>query len=665
MNWLPSEVLNKLSDQALNQDTGTSSISSRSLAEVVSSDEIQLIDSRSNNTIIIESDDNDSFNVSNKRLAEISDHSIKKPKSNLLYQSSENDVVYKYKNVIMSDSDDSNSIRLLDSVGTDLIDLISSDPSSVTQTATSNTDLQLLDLFNNLNSNLLADYTNLDVHVMDQLILKRPFDSIDILKYHLKSVKASKALNNAQIKLTLLKDLDDLLSQVESYSNQLSQLNMPSVDSLPPNIKSQIKPYQLQGACWMMNLFISNVGGILGDEMGLGKTLQTILLISFLHSKQIKPTLVIVPLSTLDNWEREIEKWDPTLTFAVYHACKAERDMFDTFDFKQKDIILTTYHMACGSKEDRKFLLKCKPKVLILDEGHSVKNCSTMKYKQLNLIPARTKILLTGTPVNNNLKEIMSLLAFVVPDLFNNYFDTLDKLLHCKQDELLKSRIDKAALLLKPFLLRRYKREHMLDLPKKTVHNVMLELTKKQRKLYDEQVELGTSCDTNSTFLVKMLELRKICNSPLLIQFEYRDLISEIITCALKLGEYRKHSQQTLYDYFSGLNDYELHQIFLSKNVFKSFPLDCSVILKNSCKLDYLRQKLPNWIANGDKILIFSQFLLVLDLLQLLMEEMEIVTSCFNLGIFIIGRVNIARNKAKSNRRFQRQYKNKCVFAVY
>ena len=640
IQWLPSDILNALSEEDKEEK-----------------------DNSDSKTIYIESDE-DSDNVKlhkpdefKRSIVSSDDETPKRIKSDLLYQSSEADIQFKSKNVIFSDSEDDSEnedeiqligelsnnedsfeVQLVESTPfTMTIDLTSSEPVVAPQQPTN--DLKILELFNNGTKQQLSSYANYDIPSINNLLKNRPFDSLDILKYYLKSLKMSKALSSVEKMVILLSELDELLANVEQFGNHLSQLNLPLINDLPPNIKSHIKPYQLQGSSWMLNLFNQQIGGILGDEMGLGKSLQTILFISYLHDLGIKPTIIIVPLSTLNNWQREIDRWNPQLTYIVYHANKQERDLYDVAEFKENDIVLTTYQMATGQKEDRRFLKKCQPKCVILDEGHQVKNCATLKYKQLMQIPAKTKILLTGTPINNNLKEIISLLAFAVPDVFADYFEMLDKLLHCKQDAELKSRIDKAALLLKPFLLRRYKRDHMVDLPKKEIIKVFVELTPEQQNLYNSQSAQGKLEESNPSFLTQTLELRKICNHPLLVQNHYKDKINDLISCALKLGEYRKHSQQSLIDYFSSLNDYELHQLCLQKNVFKSLALDPKLLLLNSAKMNYLTKQLPKWIANGDKILIFSQFLLVLDLLHNLMEHLKIVLF-FNLGLFIVGWVN-------------------------
>lgn len=172
----------------------------------------------------------------------------------------------------------------------------------------------------------------------------------------------------------------------------------------------KLKSYQLIGVNWLNMLYRKNISCILADEMGLGKTAQVIALIAHLKEKEIAgPHLIIVPSSTLDNWIREFEKFAPTLKVYAYYGSQAERADARYFLKQQEDldVIVTTYNMATGAPEDRKFLKKMEFKACVLDEGHQLKNAESKKYKDLMDIKVQWRLLLTGTPLQNNLQELV------------------------------------------------------------------------------------------------------------------------------------------------------------------------------------------------------------------------------------------------------------------
>eukprot|EP00834_Sanchytrium_tribonematis_P005041 NODE_282_length_10822_cov_1.088035.p1 type:complete len:642 gc:universal NODE_282_length_10822_cov_1.088035:7077-9002(+) len=624
IGFLPSSLLNELSadDKSIALSSSESEINNRKRTLISSDDEEDVSKSRKIDNLYESEEDS----VIQRR---------KSLQSDLLYQ---NDGLrnQNQKKVIFSDSEDElNEVGdILSDMPIDITDFVHSAGLDTVQSLTpempdeSKIELELVKMFNVLPEQELCDLANISSVQFSKIKETRPFDSYETLDNSLKELKMSKAMRYSEQMIVLLNDMDDLLRKVESVN--LETKHVPNIE-FPLEIKTFIKPYQIEGASWMFNTYIQGLGCILGDEMGLGKSLQTILFLTFLKAHKVKPNIVIVPLSTLKNWERELTRWNPDLSYAIYHGGIDERAMFDLEVFKQVDIVLTTYNMACGKSEDRKFLRKLKPKAVILDEGHQVKNCATLKYKQLLEIPCHSKILLTGTPINNNLKEIISLLAFIVPSIFENYFQSLNTLLHLPNEnasDLIKKRVDRASLLLKPFLLRRYKKDYIIDLPKKEIFNTFLDLSKKQRELYDNHnVEFD---DVN--FQAQTHDLRKICLHPLMILNQFKPRINEICKTSLQLGEYRKFKLDQLKDHFGSMSDFELDQKFHNLSVFKPYRLPLSLYLKNSCKFTYLKENLPKWIAQGDKMLIFSQYLSALDLLQILLDHLDIVL-IFNLGI--------------------------------
>lgn len=486
---------------------------------------------------------------------------------------------------------------------------------------------ELLKIFNTSTIEAIVDLSSLGNKEVKRIIEYRPFTTFDELETVAKNLKLSKMVRNTRAVVDLLTEIDELLEQVQELS-LFKKIELPEKKNLPKSYKNLVKDYQLEGAFWLLSLHELGIGGILADEMGLGKTLQTIIYLGQLKANGHKPNIIVCPLSTMGNWARELEMWDPSLTFTDYHGSKDERLTFDPAYFAEMDVILTTYDMACGATEDRRFLRKLCPKSVILDEGHIMKNGSTKKYQKMLELPSQSRILLTGTPVNNNLKEVMSLLAYVVPSVFADHLETLMKLLHIPSEnanEFISQRVDRASSLLKPFILRRYKKDLLLNLPKKTIEHVIMDLPSAQHGVYHRFAEHFRNSDDNS-FLTQALELRKICLHPMLVRNLYDDdKIYQIAQEAQKLGEYRKHGISATTDYFKSLNDHELMQICARHNCMKAFRIPESSIVESSAKFDYLTKHLPTWIGNGDKILIFSQFVMALDLLEYLMKVLNIV----------------------------------------
>jgi SWI/SNF-related matrix-associated actin-dependent regulator 1 of chromatin subfamily A len=176
-----------------------------------------------------------------------------------------------------------------------------------------------------------------------------------------------------------------------------------------------------------------------------------------------------------DNWVREIERWCPTLTYRSYYGGQAERyEAQDeiTENIESINVIVTTYNMATGNKDDRSFLRKLRCVTMILDEGHMVKNMESSRYKHLSRISAPFRLLLTGTPLQNNLMELLSLLHFVLPDLFSSDLEVLSKIFAVKSSQqslLCKQRTQRAKEMMAPFVLRRRKDQVVKELPQKII----------------------------------------------------------------------------------------------------------------------------------------------------------------------------------------------------
>ena len=267
-----------------------------------------------------------------------------------------------------------------------------------------------------------------------------------------------------------------------------------------------MRSYQLEGLEWMVSLYNNGINGILADEMGLGKTIQTIAMLAHLwENKSYGPFLVAAPLSTTSNWVAEFEKWTPSIPVMLYHGDKKERERLrktrlrnpGTADFP---IMVTSYEICMN---DRKYLTSFGWQFIIIDEGHRIKNLDCRLIRELQQFQSANRLLITGTPLQNNLTELWSLLHFLLPTVFDklstfeSWFDfsglkdkaSFEQLLSEERQQYL---VKSLHAVLKPFLLRRVKTDVESLMPKKREYVLYAPLTSMQRELYQAILD-GTS----------------------------------------------------------------------------------------------------------------------------------------------------------------------------
>ncbi|GAA5997132.1 hypothetical protein JCM5350_005626 [Sporobolomyces pararoseus] len=306
-------------------------------------------------------------------------------------------------------------------------------------------------------------------------------------------------------------------------------------------VGGELKGYQLKGLEWMVSLYNNHVNGILADEMGLGKTVQTLALITYLieHKKQPGPYLVIVPLSTMPNWISEFERWAPSVRVVSYKGTPTQRKSAQQ-EIRQGNfqVLLTTYEYII---KDRPLLAKIKWLHMIIDEGHRMKNAeSKLSLTLTTYYSSRYRLILTGTPLQNNLPELWALLNFVLPKIFGSVksFDEWfnapfantggqDKIEINEEESLLIIR--RLHKVLRPFLLRRLKKDVESDLPDKVERVIKCKMSSLQLKLTKQIKEHGMiftemgkddgSDNKKKATGIKglqnqIMQLRKICNHP-------------------------------------------------------------------------------------------------------------------------------------------------------
>ncbi|KAK7751327.1 transcriptional regulator [Diatrype stigma] len=295
-----------------------------------------------------------------------------------------------------------------------------------------------------------------------------------------------------------------------------------------------LKEYQIKGLQWMLSLYNNNLNGILADEMGLGKTIQTISLITYLIERKMQqgPYLVIVPLSTLTNWNLEFEKWAPSVSRVVYkgppNTRKQQQEKIRQGKFQ---VLLTTYEYII---KDRPILSKIKWFHMIIDEGHRMKNTNSKLSATISsYYSTRFRLILTGTPLQNNLGELWAMLNFVLPNIFKSvktfdeWFNTpfantgsQDKMELNEEEQILVIR--RLHKVLQPFLLRRLKKDVEKDLPDKTEKVIKCKFSALQTRLYKQMVTHnkiavsdGKGGKAGARGLSNMImQLRKLCNHP-------------------------------------------------------------------------------------------------------------------------------------------------------
>ncbi|XP_061593050.1 chromodomain-helicase-DNA-binding protein 1-like isoform X2 [Cololabis saira] len=282
----------------------------------------------------------------------------------------------------------------------------------------------------------------------------------------------------------------------------------------------QLRDYQLDGVQWLIQCLNNQQGCILGDEMGLGKTCQTIsLLVHMSGALGVKgPFLVLSPLSVLENWRKELESVAPSLTVLCYKGDKGRRaEIQRETNTQHVQVLLTTYELCL---KDAFFLKRWKWKVLVVDEAHRLKNLKSLLHETLTEFSVGFRVLLTGTPIQNNLQELYSLLSFIQPSIFaagdvDRFVDTYSNV---QSQPALAAELQNV---LEPFLLRRVKSEVAVDLPKKTellVYHGMSALQKKYYKavLMKDLDVFGNEQGSKNRLLNILMNLRKCVDHPYL-----------------------------------------------------------------------------------------------------------------------------------------------------
>lgn len=331
---------------------------------------------------------------------------------------------------------------------------------------------------------------------------------------------------------------------------------IPEFSELPGYIQGTLRSYQVQGLNWLIGLYENNISGILADEMGLGKTLQTISLLGYLrHCRGVRgPHIIITPKLTLDNWKREFSRWTPEVNVLVLQGTKDERN--DTINNQIMrcafDVIITSYEIVIREKSTFK---KFDWQYIVIDEAHRIKNEQSMLSQIIRLFHLKHRLLITGTPLQNNLHELWALLNFILPDVFGDsdafdaWFTRGDENALAPEVEVGESTevavkaegetqkddaaqgtqnsvISQLHKVLQPFLLRRIKSDVEKSLLPKQEMNVYIGMSDMQRKWYQKLLEKDLDAvngangkkESKTRLLNIVMQLRKCCNHPYLFE---------------------------------------------------------------------------------------------------------------------------------------------------
>ncbi|CCD24877.1 DNA translocase NDAI_0E00610 [Naumovozyma dairenensis CBS 421] len=289
----------------------------------------------------------------------------------------------------------------------------------------------------------------------------------------------------------------------------------------------KLRDYQVQGLNWLISLHENKLSGILADEMGLGKTLQTISFLGYLkYIKKIDgPFLIIVPKSTLDNWRREFNKWTPEVNAIILHGDKETRHkiIYDFILQARFDVLITSYEMVIKEKNALK---KVAWQYIVIDEAHRIKNEESQLSQIIRLLYSKHRLLITGTPLQNNLHELWALLNFLLPDVFGDsgIFDDWFEQNNSEQDQEIV--VQQLHTVLNPFLLRRIKADVEKSLLPKIETNVYVGMTDMQIKWYKSLLEKDIDAvngavgkrEGKTRLLNIVMQLRKCCNHPYLFE---------------------------------------------------------------------------------------------------------------------------------------------------
>lgn len=358
-----------------------------------------------------------------------------------------------------------------------------------------------------------------------------------------------------------LKSNDELFFELEEKYNRLRDFEQIQDVSVPEHLQPVLRPYQAAGFQWLNYLHNINWGGILADDMGLGKTIQALTFLQHYRDKyNHMRALVVCPTTLIYNWENEIKKFTPSLTYHIHHGSSRTRISDDLLKY---DITITTYGTL---RSDIKFFLGMKLDYMLLDESQAIKNPSSKVTKAASLLSAKHRLCMSGTPLQNNTFDIYAQMNFLNPGMLGSieffrqeFAIPIDKLGEADRKEHLRR-------LLYPFILRRTKEQVAKDLPEKQEMILWCEMQEEQRKIYDSYRNdyrakiLGSISEqgiarSQFTILQGLMKLRQICDSPAILNEEdvFENHSIKIEELAREITEDMSNHKALIFSQFLGM----------------------------------------------------------------------------------------------------------------
>lgn len=429
---------------------------------------------------------------------------------------------------------------------------------------------------------------------------------------------------------------DNILDESTVLVTTLSEVEPVTV---PPILTATLHDHQVLGISWMVHMFRNGMPMILGDQMGLGKTIQTIGFLSYLHSNlnHKGPYLIVVPLSVLSNWLTEIERFCPTFRAVRFHGPKSERDRIkseEMNDLSEFDIVVTTFEILVS--EVNYFRHKYVWTSIVIDEGHRLKNEKSQLSEKLRCLPCLSKVILTGTPLQNNLHELWAMLYYLAPDIFTSS-EPFDQGFDLTRGVIDHDVLRRARKLLGVFMLRRLKEMVSIKLPSRKEVTLLVPLTEQQSDLYRQvlcgldastiEVVMNTRENTNGNSGGGSRNVSRANSNNALADIQNNEVSNGSTTVK---GEQIEEIDCTVATGGTTMNDSEWRKLMnlllqLRKICNHTYLLPhiapdpyevTEDIVKGSGKLLMLDRMLPMLRADGHRCLIFSQFTSMLDLLE-------------------------------------------------
>ncbi|KAG6832596.1 hypothetical protein H0H92_014432 [Tricholoma furcatifolium] len=572
-----------------------------------------------------------------------------------------------------------------------------------------NDDMRALEYFNTSGADALQELSGCTLQQAQAIIELRPFDSVEDLNAKLGQGKkkagpagisprmfeeCQKIFNEYNTVDDILKDCEDigteLRTAIASWSSSASGKGKAK-EVLPA---ASTPTEQNDGALNLVSLGShqdhNKPGNYLVEQpslvsktvqlkeyqlLGLGKTIQVISFFAYLKEKGNKgPHLVVVPSSTLENWCREFARFAPSISVQTYYAGKEERtELRETLVNTQRcksgssdgwEVLITTYNLAQGDERDRKFFRRIDWDSCVYDEGHVLKNFQSQRYQALLKFGSRWRLLLTGTPLQNNLQELVSLMNFILPNHFADALGSLRTIFKAKGDSkalLAQERVSRAKKMMTPFVLRRRKDQVLKDLPNKTERIEWCIMTPLQQTIYQDALQRSRKTilvepltegesstqlsngrkpskkksHTNGRTKEKMysenssnvlMDLRKAASHPMLFRTLFTDtILSGITKQLLKEPDFKKRG--ALFDLvkedMSVMTDAELQVFCATYKSTRKYLQDEQCYL-DAGKVQVLLSLLTQYGQEGRKVLVFSQFTQILDILQAIFKHKSI-----------------------------------------